>query len=430
MSKRTQFLNVSNKYRQKPVKSDIYTDTFLSSFWTPSKSGVNIDSSNALEIESVLSCIRVLAESMASLPLELYRRDRNENSLTKAEDEELFWIMLEKPNDEMTSYELRCWMMVDCLLRGNGYAQVVRSGSKVLEIWPLLASKITPKRTTSGKLVYTYPVKDGKEAVLEKDEVLHIKSFICGGLVGLSLIELQKDMLGTAKAADNYSADFFNNATTPSGIIEVPEELSDGAYERLKRDWSAMYSGDGNHHKAPILEGGAKFSPTTLNHEESQLLETQKFKRSTIAGLFRVPSHLINDLEKATFSNIEHQDLGFVKHTLRPWMSNWEQRCKLTLIPDSEKREYFFRHDANDLLRGDLKSRSEAYGSYVQNGIFSPNDVRRKEKENPYEGGDTYLINGTLRPVDQAGEGLEEETCVGESEESPEDKPEESDLLK
>jgi HK97 family phage portal protein len=367
------------------------------------KSGKRVDATNAMEIEAVLSCIRVLAESIAATPFELFRRDAAEENVTKAEDEELFWIMSEQPNDEMTSFEVRMWMMIDCLLRGNGYAQVIRSGKGVLEIWPLLASKVKPKRKENGELVYVYPMPDGKEAVLAKDEVLHIKGFIYGGLVGLSFIELQKDLLGSAKAAEDYSAEFFGNATSPSGIIEVPEELSDEAYERLKRDWAATYTGEGNRHKSPILEGGASFTPSVLNHEESQLLETQKYKRTAIAGLLRVPAHMINDLEKATFSNIEHQDLGFAKHTLRPWFTNWEQRCKLTLIQKEHRRSFFFRHDDTDLLRGDLKSRAEAMSKFVQNGIYSPNDARRKLKENPYEGGNTYLINGTLRPVDQAG---------------------------
>lgn len=391
---------IKNKYS--PARTEVRS-TGGSYFTQASSSGKQIDATNALEIDTVLACVRVLAESVASLPLDLYIRNEAQSTVAKAKEEELFWILKERPNDEMTSYELRLWMMVDCILRGNGYAQVIRSGRGVLELWPLKASKVKPKRTKSGKLVYEYPMENGKDIALEADEVLHIKAFSYGGLIGLSLIELQKDLLGAAKSSEDYAAEFFANGSAPSGLLSIPEELSDKAYERLQREWQDAYTGEGNRHKAPILEGGAKFEPTMLNHEETQLLETRKFSRSGIAGVLRVPAHMINDLEKATFSNIEHQDLGFLKHSLRPWLTNWEQRLKLTLIDKSQRETHYFKHNTNDLLRGDSKARSEAYSSLVQNGVYSPNDVRRKEEENPYDGGDEYLINGTLRPVKMAG---------------------------
>lgn len=399
-----QAISAQNKFT-KPLSTEVNSRRLSFYTWQKSSSGKRITPDNALEIDTVLSCIRVLAESVASLPLSLMVRDSaNGSNVNKAEDDERHWIVRERPNPEMTSYELRIWMMVDCLLRGNGCAQVLRNRKgQILEVWPLLASKIKPKRLDNGKLVYVYPIQNGKEAVLEANEVLHIKGFIYGGLVGLSMIELQKDLFGSNKAAEDYSGEFFANATVPSGVVTVPEELGDIAYERLKADWKEIYSGEGNRHGVPILEGGATFTPTILNHEESQLLETRKFQRSAIAGLFRVPAHLINDLEKATFSNIEHQDLGYVKHSLRPWTVNWEQRLKLTMCTREERTTHYFRHNFNDLLRGDLKSRAEAYSKFVQNGIASPNDCRRKEDENPYEGGDVYLVNGTLRPIDQAG---------------------------
>jgi HK97 family phage portal protein len=393
-----------NKYA-KPIPSEISSGALSFFTWGKTSSGVSITQDNSLEINAVLTCVRVISESIASLPLKFMYREESTDTVRPAYEDERYWIFHERPNDEMTSYELRAWMMVDALIRGNGYAQVLRDFSgRILEVWPLSANKIKPKRLKSGQLVYAYPTQDKKgEALLESNEVLHIKGFINGGLVGRSIIDLQKNMLGNAKAAENYSGEFFGNATVPSGVVSVPEELSDQAYLRLKADWKELYSGEGKRHGCPILEGGAKFEPTTLNHEETQLLETRKFSRSEIAGLFRVPAHLINDLEKATFSNIEHQDLGYVKHTLIPWLTNWEQRLKLTCCAKEERSSFYFLHNVDNLLRGDLKSRAEAYSSFVQNGILSPNDVRRKESENPYEGGDEYLINGTLRPVSQAG---------------------------
>ncbi len=179
-------------------------------------------------------------------------------------------------------------------------------------------------------------------------------------------------------------------------MIEVPEEMSEPAYKRLKADWNESHSQKGKRHGVPILEANAKFNPIALDHEETQLLETRKFQRSTLAGILRVPAHMINDLEKATFSNIEHQDLNFVKHTLRPWMTNIEQRCRLTLLTPAERKELYFKHNDRDLLRGDFPSRATAYSLLVNCGVMSPNDARLAEDMNRYEGGDVYLVNSTL----------------------------------
>tara|TARA_Y100000004_G_scaffold121532_1_gene136618 strand:- start:1393 stop:3291 length:1899 start_codon:yes stop_codon:yes gene_type:complete len=362
-----------------------------------------VTTENALELSDILTCVRVLAESVASLPLCLY--ERSTDGGFKSYDHPLFEIMRYQPNSMMTSYDLRLWMMIDALIRGNGVAQVIRNGQgKVVELHPLYASKIGYHFMDDGTLHYDYPDpdNDGERIMLPQNEVLHIKIFSSGHLLSPSLIELSEDLLNGGKGAEEYTREFFKNGAVLSGFIEYPDEMDEETFQRLKADWTDAYTGKGNRHKTPILEGGAKFTPLNLNHAESQMLESRKYTRSQIAGLFRVPAHLINDLEKATFSNIEHQDLAFVKHTLRPLLCNWEQRLRLTLLSDNEKAQYYFKHDTNDLLRGDLPSRFTAYSQAIQNGIMSPNDVRRKEDEPTYEGGDTYFVNGALMPVDSA----------------------------
>ena len=355
---------------------------------------------NALELSDVLTCVRVIAESIASLPLCLYAY--GDNGGYKDKNNSLYDLVRWQPNANMTSYDLRLWMMIDALLRGNGCCQVIRNGQgKVAELYPLFSSKLSYKLDNSGQLFYLYPnpEDESEEILLSQDEILHIRTFSSGHLLSPSLVDLSKDLMSGGKSAESYTREFFDNGSAVSGVISMEGEMSDETFNRLKEDWSARYSGQGNRHKTPILEGGAKFSPMNLNHQESQMLESRKYTRSQIAGLFRVPAHLINDLEKATFSNIEHQDLGFVKHTLRPWLSNWEQKLRMTLLNDTEKKLYYFKHDTNDLLRGDLTSRYQAYGQGVQNGILSPNDVRRKEDEPTYEGGDEYFVNSALKPV-------------------------------
>ena len=373
----------------------------MSTFFGQSK----VNTENAMELSDVLTCVRVLAESVACLPLCLY--EKKEGGGYKAYDHELYNLLRWQPNSEMTSYDLRLWMMVDALLRGNGCAQIIRDGTgKVLELHPLFSAKLGYEYSPDGDLFYTYPSPNEEEekVYLSSDEVLIIKIFSTGHLLSPSLIDLTQDLLDGAKGAEEYTREFFKNGAVLSGFIEYPDEMDEETFQRLKQDWTDAYTGSGNRHKTPILEGGAKFNPLNLNHTETQMLESRKYTRSQIAGLFRVPAHLINDLEKATFSNIEHQDLAFVKHTLRPLLCNWEQRLRLSLLSESEKSSYYFKHNTNDLLRGDLPSRFTAYSQAIQNGILSPNDVRRKEDEPVYEGGDTYFVNGALMPVEDASE--------------------------
>lgn len=360
---------------------------------------------NALELSDILTCVRVLAESIASLPLCVYSEGQYGGQ--KAKDHPLYELLRWQPNANMTSYDLRLWMMIDCLLRGNGVAQVLRDATgNVVELYPLHASKIGYHIMPDGHLHYEYPDPENEEEMimLEQNEVLHIRLFASGHLLSPSLIDLGQELLSGSLGAEKYTREFFENGTAVSGVIEYPSEMDEETFERLKQDWSAKYSGQGSRHKTPILEGGAKFTPIALSHAETQMLESRKYTRSQIAGLFRVPAHLINDLEKATFSNIVEQDLGFVKHTLRPYLTNWEQKLRMTLLTDNEKDTYYFKHETDDLLRGDLKMRMESYSQGIQNGIYSPNDVRQKEDMPIYDGGDEYFINSASVPVNSINE--------------------------
>lgn len=366
--------------------------------------GPVVDEDNVMELDAVLACIRVLAESIAALPYELFIEDDVNDEVNPDKDHPVYEMVRWQPNPETTAYEMKFNTVADAIIRGYGAAQILRSVSgKIVQLWPLEAKYLKPWRAPdNGRIVYRYnllTLKKSKEIMLEADEVLFYRIFPQGGVGGQSLIRLAAEAFGSAKAADEFSAEFFENGSIHTGMIEIPEELTDEAYARLKKDWKDTHTGKGNRHRAPILEGGAKFNALALTNQESQLLETQKFKRSTIAGLLRVPAHLINDLEKATYSNIEHTDLGFAKHTLRPWLTMIEQRDRLSLLTPAERKTRCFSHDLTDLLRGDLLSRMQGYAAAISAGIMSPNDVRRKEKMNPYDGGDVYLVQGALRDI-------------------------------
>lgn len=404
-------ISASNRYDES-LKTMSYTarENWLARFQVETSSGTKITEDNVLSIDTVFACVRVLAESMASLPLELIKSTgpKGTETIEPAVGHALYRLMKTQPNPETTSYELRFWMMADAIIRGRGVAQIQRNGKgEPIAIWPLAAQRLCPKRTPESdgsRLVYTYKLEGGaskKEVLLEENEVLRIQMMPYGGLIGYSLVLAQREALGASKASEQYSSEFFANGGAVTGVIEIPEQLDDEAYKRLKKDWKESHTAKGKRHSIPILEGDAKFHPLALDHEQTQLIETRKFQRSGIAGLLRVPAHLINDLEKATFSNIEHQDLAFAKHTLRPWMTNWEQRLNMSLLTVEEQKTYQFKHNDRDLLRGDFPSRAVAYGQLIQAGVMSPNDARRAEHMNPYEGGDTYYVQGALRPTDQ-----------------------------
>lgn len=381
---------------------------------TNTSSGTKVTEDTILEIDSVLSCVRVLAESMATLPFNIFetKGSGQKTTVTLAVDHPVYELLRFQPNPETTAYEMRMWMMIDCLLRGRGVAQVQRDGTgKPIALWQLEAKRLSPRRAPDDdRLIYVYSTNsNGKnkknrkgEVLLEANEVLMIQMMPYAGLLGYSLVELQREAFGSSRAVSDFAAEFFANGGSVTGVIEVPETLDDPSYLRLKKDWKEMHSARGKRHGVPILEGDAKFHPLNLSHKETQLLETQQFKRSTIAGIFRVPAHMINDLAAATFSNIEHQDLGFVKHTLRPWMENWVQRCRMTLLEPKDRKNFFFAFDDHDLLRGDFPTRAEAISKLIQVGVYTPDDGRRAENLNPYGGpADKPFVNGTLRPIDE-----------------------------
>ena len=375
---------------------------FFGGFHFGSKKKHTVTSETALEISDVLTCVRVLAESMAALPLDIYKR--TDSGGEKDRGHPLEELVRWQPNPEMTSYDLRLWLWVDALIRGNGAAQIIHNEKgEILELWPLFSSKLKAHRKEGGnqEVFYTYKIKDG-EAKLKPESVFLLKMFSSGHLLSPSLIDQASNLMSNAKGAEEYASEFWENASSPSGTIEFPSEMSGEAYERLKNSWKDTHSGEGNRHKAVILEGGAKFTPLQLNHEETQMLESRKYTRSQIAGLFRVPAHLVNDLEHATYSNISEQDLGFVKHSLRPLMTNFEQRCRLTLLNSEEKKTHYFKHNVNDLVRGDIKTRFETYFKSHQMGVHSANDILRKEDEQTYEGGDTRFVNGNMITVEAA----------------------------
>lgn len=359
--------------------------------------GVAVDEKTALRMTTVYACIRVLAETVGTLPLVVFRR-RKDGSRERATDHYLYGILHDSPNPEMTSAQFRITMQGHLCSWGNAYAQIVRGqkSGRVQELWPLRPDKVQVMRETSGKKVYIYA---GRYR-LEEDEVLHIAGLGFDGLVGYSPLRMAREAVGLGLATEQFGAKFFGEGTHPSITLNHPARLSDKAQENLKKSFKKAYSGLGRSHEVMVLEEGMKAEPLGVPPEDSQFLQTRQFQVAEICRIFRVPPHLVADLSRSTFSNIEQQSLDFVIHSVRPWLVLWEQQIEKQLLsPQDKALGYYVEHIIDGLLRGDIKSRYEAYAVARQNGWMSANDIRKLENMNPIPGGDIYLIPLNMMPA-------------------------------
>ena len=394
--------------RDKPIN-------FISSHWPflwgQTTSGRSVNDRTAMQVTAVYACVRILAEAIAGLPLNVYQY-RPDGSKEKLYNHPLYHLLHDEPNPEMTSFIFRETMMSHLLLHGNAYAQIIRNGrGEVVALYPLLPDKMDVSRDKGGKLYYTYTRNadepNGKErfeqVVLRKEDVLHIPGLGFDGLIGYSPIAMAKNAIGIAIATEEYGATFFANGATPGGILEHPGIVKDP--ERLRQSWQSQFSGK-NSHSVAVLEEGMTFKQMAIPPNEAQFLETRKFQINEIARIFRVPPHMVGDLEKSSFSNIEQQSLDFVMYTLNPWIVRWEQAMQQALLLPIEKGRLSFRFNVDGLLRGDYQSRMNGYAVARQNGWMSANDIRELENMNPIpdeEGGNLYLINGNLTKLKDAG---------------------------
>ena len=380
-------------------------------FFGQSAAGTNVNEHSAMQMTAVYACVRVLAESIASLPLHVYRRSEDGNR-EKAEDHPLFFLLHDEPNPEMTSYIFRETLMTHLLLYGNAYVQVLRNGrGEVLALYPLLPNRMSVERDEKGHLFYRYtrfdqepPSMDGNQVILNQEEVLHIPGLSYDGLVGLSPIAACRNAVGAGLAADEYSSRFYANGAAPSGVLLHPGVIKDP--EKLRENWSNVYGGPRNAGKVAVLEENMRFEAISISPQDSQLLETRKFSVEEICRIFRVPPHLVQNLERATFNNIEQMSLDFVMYSLMPWVTRFEQSMARTLLSREEKKKIEIRFNLDGLLRGSYESRMRGYSIGLSNGLYSVNDCRKLENmdllaEN--QGGDTHMVQGAMIPLSMVG---------------------------
>ena len=404
-----------------------------------STAGKNVTERSAMQMTAVYSCVRILAEAVAGLPLHLYRYKEN-NGKEKAIDHTLYHLLHDEPNPEMSSFVFRETLMTHLLLWGNAYAQIIRNGKgEVIALYPLIPNKMTVNRDENGQLYYEYSKTaddfynvSNSTVILNPRDVLHIPGLGFDGLVGYSPIAMAKNAIGMAIACEEYGAKFFANGAAPSGVLEHPGTIKDP--KKVREAWQSQFGGSSNAGRVAVLEEGMKYTPISISPEQAQFLETRKFQINEIARIFRIPPHMVGDLEKSSFSNIEQQSLEFVKYTLDPWVIRWEQSLMRSLLSHEEKKEYFIKFNLEGLLRGDYESRMNGYSIGRQNGWMSANDIRELEnldRISPEDGGDLYLVNGNMLPLKNAGafakiNEKEEDSTFGKEEILELDKPNQS----
>lgn len=362
-------------------------------------SGRIVTPRSSIQISTVYACVRVLAETVASLPFHLNERT-GETGGRHAENHPLYFLLHDEPNGEMTSFTWRETMMTHLALWGNSYNQIIYNGrGKPCAVYPLLPENMIVERDENGQIIYIYSNSKGR-FLLKQDEIFHVPGLGFDGLVGHSPIAIERNALGLSLAAEEYGSRFFANGARPSGVLTHPGTVKDT--KKLRASWDAAYGGTGNSGRTAVLEEGMKYESISMPNNEAQFLETRKFQVSEVCRIYRVPPHMVGDLEHATYSNIEHQSIGFAQYTIAPWCVRIEQATNRCLLRYEDRKKLYSHFNLDGLMRGDYKSRMEGYAIARNNGWMSTNDIRSREDMtlvSEEEGGNILAVNGNMIPL-------------------------------
>jgi len=383
--------------------------------------GQVVNPDTAMRISTVFACVRGISETLAHLPLKIFERLSDDTS-REAKEHRWYRPLHAQPNGWQSSMEYREMGTAAMCLQGVHYARIVSRGDGVPQLLPLTPGRVQVDQRKDLSLVYKYYDPNGQSVVLLQEEVLRVPFMVLDGIVPLSPIAAQREMLGGALAAMDYANRFYQNDLTSSFWIEHPAHFEDDAdLKRFRRTFKASYSGE--FQRSPvILEDGLKIHPLAMNHEDAQWIESRKFSREEILAIYRYPPHMAQNLDRATNNNIEHQSLEFVIYTMGPWIVRWEQAMRRDLLREDEQDRFFFEFNVMGLLRGDVKTRYAAYSLGRQWGWLSVNDILRKENSNTLgPRGDVYLQPLNMVPagadaVDDDEDQIEEDSQNGRGE--------------
>lgn len=375
----------------------------------PSKTGINVNEHSAMKMTAVFASIRILSETLASMPIITYReRDpgNKKSGKDRVTDFHLYDVLKNAPNKEMPAFNFKETLMSHGVSSGNCYSHITRSrrGEVLsLEILPWTETDVQRNQTNYNLEYWTND--RGKRIRLPPEEVFHVPSLGWDGIRGYSPIRMAMEAIGLGLAAEQFGAEFFGSGYHMSGIITYPGSLKGEKLKEYRENLKETYSGLGKSHKILTLEDGSKFDKVSIPLEEAQFIETRRFQIEEIARLYRIPPHMLQDLERSTNNNIEQQSLEFVMYTMLPWFTRWEQMINFRLLTKEERRQGFHAEFLLlALLRGDSKARAQMLHLMRQDGVVSADEWREFENMNPQEGncGSTYFINGNMLPTDIA----------------------------
>lgn len=385
------------------VPIGLTTTGFWQELYGTSSSGKSVTVDGAMQLSTVWACVRLLSETVSTLPLKVYRR-MPDGSREEAVNHPLYRVLCISPNAEMTPGRFMLTVVASLVMRGNAFVEKKFIGSRIVALVPLLPQLMTVKRLKNGKLEYTY-TEDGNKRTLNESQVMHIRGFGMDGVAGMMPVNAGRDVLGAAMAADEAAAKFFENGMQASGFLSQDEgSLTKDQREQLRTSLAA-FAGSKNAGKLMVLEGGLKYQGITLNPEAAQMLQTRAFQIEEICRWFRVPPMMVGHMDKASSwaSSVEGMNLQFLTNTLRPLLDNIEQEIIRCLIGEREADTYYAEFSVEGLLRADLAARREWYASALQNGWMNRNKVAALENMPPIPGGDVYTVQSNLVPLDQLG---------------------------
>lgn len=373
---------------------------FLYLFGGGTYTGRSVTPDSALTLSTVFACVRLLSETIGSLPIHIFRK---EGDGVKERDDEhpLYPILHDQPNGYMSAIEFKEALMLNLLTSGNAFAEIERNVvGDIIALNPLLATKMDVERLDDGTILYKY-LTDKGVLIYDQTKIFHLRLFGWSGLVGLSPIAYGAQGMGLALAAEEYGARFYGQGARPSGFLMIDRVLTPEQREKLREQFDDIHEGLERSHKLAILEANMKYQQVTIAQNDAQFLETRSFQVPEVCRFFLVQPHKVQHLEHATFSNIEHQDLEFVKFTVNPYLVKIEQGIRRQLITaDDRAAGYFAEFNVNALLRGDSESRAKFYSSMVQNGIFDRNEVRALENRPPREGAGELTVQSNMIDLD------------------------------
>lgn len=343
------------------------------------KAGTDVNETSALNYIAVAACVRLIADNIGALPIQLYRRT-GERKKEKAVTHYIYPLIHRNPNTEMSAFRWKNTCQGHLCTWGNSYSYIDRDlGNRVKRLIPLQPDRMVQIERKNNELIYRYKLSNGEERKISPNEMLHVPGWGYDGIIGYSPITLAREAIGLGLATEEFGSRFFGNGAHTSGVIKHPGRFKDqAAIDRFKKNWNEAYSGLSESHKTAILEEGMEYQAMSVPPEDAQFLETRKFQKSEIATFYRVPPHMIGDTEKSTSwgTGIEQQTIGFIQYTLMPWFILWEQELARQLLTSAEQEEYYFKFNVDALLRGDAKVRAEAFAIGKLNGWYSTNDIR------------------------------------------------------